>query len=105
VRWKNLSSTTEYISAAAAGGQLGVERRVLTDQERLEEAVFTGLRLVRGIDLKLIESRYGVDLWRRHGNQLQPFVDHALLIYDGDGMRLTRAGMLLAHEVMAVFIN
>jgi oxygen-independent coproporphyrinogen-3 oxidase len=105
VRWKNLSSTTDYISAATSGGQLGVERRVLTGQERLEEAVFTGLRLVRGIDLGLIESRYGVDLWQRHGEQLQSFVDHGLLIYDGGGMRLTRAGMLLAHEVMAVFIN
>jgi oxygen-independent coproporphyrinogen-3 oxidase len=105
VRWKNLSSTTEYISAAAGGGQLVVDRRVLSDQERFEEAVFTGLRLVRGIDVELIESRYGVDLWRRYGDQLQPFVDHALLIYDGGRMRLTRAGMLLAHEVMAVFIN
>ncbi len=105
VRWKNLSSTTEYISAATGGGQLATDRRVLSEQERFEETVFTGLRLVRGIDVELIESRYGVDLWRRYGDQLQPFVDHALLIYDGGGMRLTRAGMLLAHEVMAVFIN
>jgi oxygen-independent coproporphyrinogen-3 oxidase len=105
VRWKNLSSTSDYIAAIAGGESLVVERRVLSTQERLEEAVFTGLRLVRGIDVKLIESRHGVDLWRRYGDQLQPFVNHGLLIYDDGGMRLTRAGMLLAHEVMAVFID
>jgi oxygen-independent coproporphyrinogen-3 oxidase len=105
VRWKNLSSTEEYIATAARGGQLDVERRALSPQERLEDALFTGLRLARGIDPKLIESRYGVNLQRRYGDQLQPFVDQQLLIYDDGGMRLTRAGMLLAHEVMAVFIN
>src|SRR5437879_11250412 len=37
VRWKNVSSTTEYIAAVASGGQLAAERRVLTDREALEE--------------------------------------------------------------------
>ena len=104
VRWKNVSATEAYVSTVAAGGQLGVERRVLTGEERLEEALFTGLRLSRGLDLDLLKSRYSVDIWTRYATELQPFVDHGLLIYDG-GLRLTRAGMLLAHEVMAVFIN
>ena len=105
VRWKNRSSTTEYISAVEAGGQLSAERHVLPPQEQVEDALFTGLRLSRGVDLKLIESRYGVRVWERYGNDLQPFVDEGLLIYDGAALKLTRAGMLLAHEVMAVFIS
>ena len=64
-----------------------------------------GLRLVKGIDLALIESRYKTDVWRLYGNELRPFVDQGLLIYDDDHLRLTRPGMLLANEVMAVFIN
>ena len=105
VREKNVASTSEYISLVAAGGQLAVERRPLTAQTRLEEALFMGLRLTRGLDLASIESRYQTDVWRRYGNELQPFVDQGLLIYDGAHLRLTRAGMLLANEVMAVFIN
>jgi oxygen-independent coproporphyrinogen-3 oxidase len=109
VRWKNVSATAEYVDAVAGrgqpgSGQLSVERRVLSDKERLEEALFTGLRLSRGLDLKLLESRYCIDIWERYAGDLQPFVDQGLLIYDG-GLRLTRAGMLLAHEVMAVFID
>jgi oxygen-independent coproporphyrinogen-3 oxidase len=105
VREKNVSSTTEYIARVAERGQLCVERRVLTSQERLEEALFTGLRLSRGIDLAEMKSRYDVDVRARYGGELQPFVDEGLLIYDAGRMRLTRAGMLLAHEVMTVFIS
>ena len=105
VRWKNVSSTEEYISAATAGGPLASERRPLSPEEQLEEALFTGLRLASGIDLPAMKARYGVDVWARFGGDLQPFVDERLLIYDGRSLRLTRAGMLLAHEVMTVFIR
>jgi oxygen-independent coproporphyrinogen III oxidase len=105
VRWKNRSAIDEYISAAAVGGQLRAEEHRQSQEERLEDAVFTGLRLARGIELELIESRYGVDVWRRWGEELQPFVDEGLLVADGKRLRLTRAGMLLAHEIMAVFIS
>jgi oxygen-independent coproporphyrinogen III oxidase len=105
VREKNVSSTTEYIDRVVAGGQICGEQRVLTPQERLEEALFTGLRLANGIDLSDVNSRYAVDVHAVYGNELQPFVDAGLLIYDDARMYLTRAGMLLAHEVMTVFIN
>ncbi|MDO8794800.1 MAG: radical SAM family heme chaperone HemW [Vicinamibacterales bacterium] len=105
VRWKNQSSTEEYISAVAGGGQLETERRVLSAEERLEEALFTGLRLNAGLDVEAVKRRYGIDVWGQFGGELQMFVDEGLLIYDGGSVRLTRAGMLLAHEIMAVFIR
>ena len=82
-----------------------MERRVLTPQERLEETLFTGLRLSRGLNLSTLDARFGVNVWERHRNELQPFVDEGLLIYDGAVLKLSRAGMLLAHEIMAVFIS
>ena len=105
VRWKNRAPTEEYISAVTAGGQPATERRVLTDAERLEEALFMGLRLTDGLDLQEVKNRYAVDVWREYGCELQPFVDGGLLVYDGRSLRMPRQGMLLAHEVMAVFIR
>jgi oxygen-independent coproporphyrinogen-3 oxidase len=105
VRWKNLSSTTEYIIAVAAGGQIEVERRELTRQEALEEALFTGLRLVSGIDLNVMKVRYGADVWALYGRELKRFRDAGLLIYDGRLLRLSREGMLLANEIMSVFLS
>jgi oxygen-independent coproporphyrinogen-3 oxidase len=105
VRTKNVSATAEYISTVRSGGRLEVDRRALAPQERVEDALFTGLRLAAGLDLELIRSRYGVDVRRRFGPELQPFIDDGLLRYDSGRLRLTRSGMLLAHEVMAIFIG
>jgi oxygen-independent coproporphyrinogen-3 oxidase len=104
VRWKNRASTEEYIAAVGHDG-LQVERRELNADERLEEAMFTGLRLTEGLSVEAIRARYGVDLWDRYGRDLQMFVQKRLLIYDGGRLRLTRDGMLVANEVMAVFIG
>ena len=104
VRWKNLSSTTEYIAAVASGGHLVTERRELSAREALEEALFTGLRLARGIDVNTVKARYGVDVWDIYRHQLEQFREAGVLIYDGRLLRLSRAGMLLANEIMAKFL-
>jgi oxygen-independent coproporphyrinogen-3 oxidase len=105
VRWKNLSSTPEYIAAVASGGQLGVERRELHSREAFEEALLTGLRLTRGIDVHAAKIRYNADVWEIYGAELEPFREAGLLIYDGRLLRLSRAGMLLANEIMSQFLR
>jgi len=104
VRWKNLSSTTEYISVVASGGHPGIEKRELSRREALEEALFTGLRLARGIDVESVSARYEVDVWGTYGAELERFREAGVLIYDGRLLRLSRAGMLLANEIMSQFV-
>ena len=76
----------------------------MSAQERLEEALFTGLRLTEGIDVEAIGGRYGVDVWQKYREALQPFVAEGWLVREGPRLRLTRDGMLMANEVMAVFV-
>ena len=104
VRWKNVSATVDYVHRLAAGISPVVERRELSCSERLEEALFTGLRLSSGVDIEAAGRRYGVDAWSRYGSALEPFVSEGLLVRDGATLRLTRRGMLVANEVMAVFV-
>jgi oxygen-independent coproporphyrinogen-3 oxidase len=104
VRTKNVASTTEYVERVHAGTDLVIERRVLTPQERLEEALFTGLRLNAGVDLDAMDARYETDVWARYGQALTPFVESGWLVREPPRLRLTREGMLMANEVMAVFV-
>lgn len=103
-RWKNVSSTTEYVDRVSSGAGLVVERRPLDPAQRLEEALFTGLRLAAGVDMALVGRTYGVDVWGRFGDRLRPYVDAGLLRLEGARLRLTREGMLVANEIMAVFV-
>jgi oxygen-independent coproporphyrinogen-3 oxidase len=104
VRWKNTSSTQEYVDQVGRGASTAVDVRRLTPDERLGDALFTALRLVDGIDGNAIQTRYGVDVWRRYGADLEPFIELGCLRRDGARLSLTRQGMLLAHEVMTVFV-
>ena len=104
VRWRNVAATDEYIGRIQCGEPTAVDVRQLSPRERLGDALFTGLRLVEGIDLVDISRRYGVDVWQRYGRELDPFVETGVLRREGPRLRLTREGMLLAHEVMAVFV-
>jgi oxygen-independent coproporphyrinogen-3 oxidase len=103
-RWKNVSATEDYIQRVDAGQSPAAERRELTPDERLEEALFTGLRLAAGMDIEATGRRFGVGVWERYGMALQPFVEAKLLVRDGPRLRLTRDGMLVANEIMSVFV-
>ena len=104
VRWKNVSSTADYIGRVNAGGPLASERRDLSALERLEEALFTGLRLTGGVDVDGASKRYGIDAWDKFGDRLRPFMDGRLLFRDGPILRLSRDGMLVANEIMQAFV-
>jgi oxygen-independent coproporphyrinogen-3 oxidase len=105
MRTRNVSGTAEYVAAVAPGGPLVAETRRLSPRDRMEEALFTGLRLSDGLSVESVRAHYGIDLWAEFGAELQPFRDLGWLIYDEGRLRLTRGGMLLAHEIMAVFIR
>jgi oxygen-independent coproporphyrinogen III oxidase len=103
-RQKNVAGIQDYVARIAVGQPVVAERRALTAAERLEDALFTGLRLARGVDMEEIGRRYGVDVWQRFGSGLEPFVAGGVLLREGTRLRLTREGMLIANEVMAVFV-
>ncbi len=109
VRWKNVSSTEDYISQLSAPRRalalgLVAERREMEPGEQLEDALFTGIRLTEGLDMQAIHARYGVDVWSRYGDTLQPFVAAGLVRVDGTRLCLSRDGMLVANEIMQVFV-
>ncbi len=99
-----MSSTADYIARVAARQPTEVERRDMTARERLEDALFTGLRLTAGVDIEATGARYGVAVWDEFGPRLTPFVEAGVLRREGSRLRLTREGMLVANEIMQVFV-
>jgi oxygen-independent coproporphyrinogen III oxidase len=105
-RWRTVSSTTDYIGRVTAGQDVRLDRRTLETTERLEEALFMGLRLTDGLDMVRMQKHHGIDIWERYGQDLTPYVSAGLLLHEpGRRLALTRNGMLLANDVMAVFIG
>ena len=103
-RWKNVSGTDEYVARVDAGQSPAVDVRQLPAAERLGDALFTGLRLSDGVDEAAIAGRYGVDVWQRYGPDLELFLENGVLTRQDGRISLTRQGMLVAHDVMQVFV-
>jgi oxygen-independent coproporphyrinogen-3 oxidase len=104
IRWKNVAGIEEYVDRIGRGQPAAIDVRRLSAGERLGDALFMALRLTDGVNLDEIRRRYGVDVWDRYGPELEPFVQNGCLMRDCDRLRLTRRGMLLANEVMTVFV-
>ena len=105
-RWRTVSATVDYIDRVNRGQDVRLDRKTLGDEEQLEEALFMGLRLTDGLDLDHLRRRHGIDIWERYGQDLTPYVIAGLLVHEsGHRLALTRDGMLLANEVMSVFIG
>jgi oxygen-independent coproporphyrinogen-3 oxidase len=103
-RWHNVHATGEYVESVAAGRPVVRGETVRTRSEQRGEALFTGLRLTEGIDCRNFAARYGVNPWAVHGRALAPAVDAGLVWVRDDRFGLTRAGMLMANEVMTTFV-
>jgi oxygen-independent coproporphyrinogen-3 oxidase len=104
LRWKNVSSTADYIDRIDREQSVVVDCHPLSPQERLEEALFTGLRLTAGVSRRRLMTSHGVDPWQIYGQDLAPFLADDLMWADEDRFGLTRRGMLLANEILATFV-
>jgi len=81
-----------------------VDEQQLNDDDVRAEALFLGMRLMRGVNVHQYRESFGVDLHDEHGADLDRFYKAGLLEFDGDLIRLTRSGALLSNEVFAAFV-
>lgn len=103
-RWSNQCDVTGYTKFAEAGRSPIVESLTLTKDEARAEAVFLGLRMMRGISAEHYHELFGADLREQHGDDLTRFREAGLIEFDGDLIKLTRSGALLSNEVFAAFV-
>jgi oxygen-independent coproporphyrinogen-3 oxidase len=103
-RWHNIASTTEYIARIGRRELVRAADARLTDQARVEEALFMGLRLADGLSRRNFQARFGVDPWSRYADALGPHVEAGRVWTTGDRFGLTREGMLVANDVLSMFV-
>ena len=103
-RWSNERDVGGYVKLITAGKSPIVERRQLNDADRQSEAVFLGLRMMDGYNVREYRDRFGVDLIERHRDDFKRFYDAGLIEFNNDVLRLTRSGALLSNEVFSAFV-
>lgn len=99
VRVSTADGLEQYVVGAALPPNV-VDRRMA-----LEETLFLGLRLARGVNLREAAAKYGAEAIAAFRDAIAEFVEGGLLFHDGDCIRLTARGRLLSNEVFLRFIS
>jgi oxygen-independent coproporphyrinogen III oxidase len=103
-RWSNHRDVLKYLETVESGASPVVEEQQLSRTDVRAEAVFLGMRMMQGLDLRAFSESFGVDLRDEHAEDLDRFCKAGLVELDGDLIRLTRTGALLSNEVFAAFM-
>ena len=103
-RWSNHRDVLKYVEMVEKGASPVVEEQQLSKTDMQAEAVFLGMRLMQGVDLRRYRESFGVDLRDEHAGDLDRFCKAGLVELDGDLIRPTRTGALLSNEVFAAFV-
>ena len=103
VRSWNTRDIDAYLAGIESGERPLAGHETLDEDTRAFEAVALGLRRVDGISRRAFEAEFGTDPMERYADAVADGRRTELLEADGDVLRLSARGRLLASEVLVAF--
>jgi oxygen-independent coproporphyrinogen-3 oxidase len=103
-RWTNAPELDEWAAALDEGRDPRAEAVTLAPEDEATEALISGLRLVKGVDLRLLGERFGLDLWSRFAPEIEGLVEEGLLIRKKDRLRIPEERLLVSNAVLSRFV-
>ena len=77
----------------------------ISSKEYVTDALFMGLRLTGGVNLKDLSARAGLDVLERFGKVIEVQVKGGLLLLEGTQLRTTETGRWVLNRVISEFLE
>lgn len=101
----NIANNALYIQSLN-NNLIPVESELLTETQQLNEYIMISLRTMEGIDLSIVQDRFGEEKKAELKSAAAPFTEDGLLLLDKEAIRLTKKGKFLADGIAAaLFFN
>ena len=100
-RYRNTENLEDYI----AQKDIVRERQVLSEKDRMEERIFLGLRMNRGMDIAAFERDFSISFFARYKRVIEKNRSRKLLEEDNRFLRLTEKGRDFADAVALDFME
>ncbi len=111
VRWSNIRDIGTYVKeladAESSFDKIRENVEKLSIQAQMEEFMFLGLRLVRGVNVRQFKETFGKDISDVYGKVIDKYLGMGLLQYAGNQenyLGLTDKGLDVSNTVMADFL-
>ena len=98
------AKATQWAAALDEGRDPRAEAVNMAPADEAKEALISGLRLVKGVDLRLLGERFGLDLWSRFAPEIEGLVEEGLLIRKKDRLRIPEERLLVSNAVLSRFV-
>jgi oxygen-independent coproporphyrinogen-3 oxidase len=99
-RQSNISNNSAYIKSIEKG-TIPYVKEALSNADKINDLLLTGLRTIWGADLDLIKKRFGVDLARYNKNYIQDLIKLDLATFNDGKIQLSKKGILIADKIFS----
>ncbi len=94
----NINNNATYIKAIT-NNEVPFQLETLTNENKINEYVFTTLRTMWGCDLALLRNEHQFDLLEQNKAYISKLIDKGLATMDENTLKLTKDGKLLADQI------
>ena len=105
-RFSNTPDMEEYMENCSRARITENRKEIVTatQKSRMEEYMFLGLRMIRGVSIREFERRFGIPMNRVYGTVIRSYIGQGLLKIEQDRLMLTERGIDVSNSVMADFL-
>ncbi|RXI99387.1 oxygen-independent coproporphyrinogen III oxidase [Anaerobacillus alkaliphilus] len=103
-RYANAGPIKKYITSVTETGLGMFDQHQVTEQEKIEEEMFLGLRKLEGVSISRFEERFGKSPMDIFAKEIEHLRLQGLLTVEGGRISLSRNGLFLANEVFEKFL-
>ena len=104
-RYHNVTDLGEYLSLdLSQAGAAARDVQKLELEDKMEEFMFLGLRLTKGVSGSQFLERFGQNMWKVYGDVIRKMERKGLLKVEAPWVRLTDLGVDVSNGVLSEFL-
>lgn len=101
IRYANSFRIHEYMKTPLTRDYCHFE----TEEERLEEEIFLGFRISKGLNINEINKKFDIDFCQKYKDILNKYIETGHIIKTDNGFRLSNTGFLISTVILAEFLQ
>ncbi|HBG5722234.1 TPA: oxygen-independent coproporphyrinogen III oxidase [Clostridioides difficile] len=104
-RYNNVESLEDYHLSLVKREKPIQENEILSEKDMIEEKIFMGLRMNKGIKFEDFKKKFGIDFREKYNKQIEMLLARKLINQSFEGIQLTQKGREISNSVFIEFME
>ena len=105
IRYSNTKNFNKYVSSSNKLNLIRENIEIITPKEAMEEFMFLGLRLTKGVNIYEFKEQFGVNIFDIYEEQIKKLQRQKLLQIDkNNNISITKEGFDIANKIFLEFL-